>query len=132
MVDCLVCFSLKEAEAKDIHTSLRRAAGIMKFVQDSMIPQLVEKTRDGSDLDIRVISAYLNQCTAEAQEVTIARAITLKHNPSLISALANETNKMYVTAADSLGSLDQKVFGHWRIYLVLKSKFYLAYVSSHD
>lgn len=33
----------------------------MKFVQDSMVPQLVEKARDGSDLDIRVIAAYLNQ-----------------------------------------------------------------------
>ncbi len=70
----------------------------------------------------------LRQCTAEAQEVTIARAITLKHNPSLVSALANETSKMYVTAADSLGTLDQKVFGHWRVYFILKSKFYLAYV----
>ncbi len=53
--------SLKVEEAKDIHTSLRKAAGLMKFVQDSMIPQLVEKTRDGSDLDIRILSAYLNQ-----------------------------------------------------------------------
>ena len=44
-----------------------------------------------------------------AQEVTIARAIELKHNPGLISALANETTKMYTTAADSLGTLDQKV-----------------------
>ncbi len=60
--------------------------------------------------------------------MTIARAITLKHNPSLVSALANETSKMYVTAADSLGTLDQKVFGHWRVYFILKSKFYLAYV----
>ena len=52
---------MKVEEAKDIHTSLRKAAGLMKFVQDSMIPQLVEKTRDGSDLDIRILSAYLNQ-----------------------------------------------------------------------
>ncbi len=65
--------------------------------------------------------------------MTIARAITLKHNPSLISALANETAKMYTTAADSLGGgLDQKVFGHWRVYFMLKSKFYLAYVSKQN
>lgn len=57
------------------------------------------------------------------------RAIELKHNPSLISALANETSKMYTVAADALGTLDQKVFGHWRIYFALKSKFYSAYVS---
>ena len=60
---------------------------MIKFVQDTLIPQLVEKVAFGSDLDIRVISAYINQCTAEAQEVTIARAIELKHNPSLIASL---------------------------------------------
>ena len=120
---------LKMEEAKDIHTSLRKAAGHIHFVKGTLIPQLLEKPMEGSDLDLRVISAYLNQCTAEAQEVTIARAIELKHNPGLVSALANETSKMYTTAADSLSTLDQKVFGHWRSYLALKSKFYLSYVS---
>ena len=67
-------------EAKDIHTSLRKAAGLIRFVKDTLVPQLVEKTRDGSDLDIRVIAAYLNQCTAEAQEVTIARYTTYHTN----------------------------------------------------
>ena len=116
-------------EAKDIHVSLRKASGLIQFVKDHLAPQLSQKPPDGSDLDVRVVAAYLNQCTAEAQEVTIARAIELKHNASLISALANETSKMYTTAADALGTLDQKVFGHWRIYFALKAKFYLAYVS---
>ena len=44
----------------------------MQFVQDALIPQLVERPANGSDLDIRVVSAYLNQCTAEAQEVICA------------------------------------------------------------
>ncbi len=56
------------AEAKDIHSSLRRAASLMKFTQDTLVPQLVEaKGPDGSDLDGRVITAYYYQCTAEAQ-----------------------------------------------------------------
>jgi len=113
-------------EAKKVHTSLRKAAGLIKFVQDTLIPQLVEKAAHGSDLDIRVISAYLNQCTAEAQEVTIARAIELKHNANLISSLSYETSKMFTTAADSLSTLDQKIFGHWRAYFSLKSKFYMS------
>jgi len=86
-------------EAKKVHTSLRKAAGLIKFVQDTLIPQLVEKAGAGSDLDIRVISAYLNQCTAEAQEVTIARAIELKHNANLVSSLSYETSKMFTTGA---------------------------------
>ena len=28
-------------EAKDIHTSLRKASGIMKFVQDTLLPQVM-------------------------------------------------------------------------------------------
>ena len=36
---------------------------------------------------------------------------------------------MYTTAHDSLESLDPKIFGHWKLYFGLKSKFYLSYVS---
>ena len=64
--------------------------------------------------------------------VTIARAIELKHNPGLISALAKETSNMYTTAHDSLESLDPKIFGHWKLYFGLKSKFYLSYVRFHN
>ena len=39
---------------------------------------------------LHIFPAYLNQCTAEAQEVTIARAIELKHNASLISSLGKK------------------------------------------
>jgi hypothetical protein len=121
---------LQMEEAKKVHTSLRKASGLIKFVKDTLIPQLVEKVQSGSDLDIRIISAYLNQCTAEAQEVTIARAIELKHNNSLISSLAFETSKLFTTAADSLSTLDQNIFGHWRAYFSLKSKFYMSHVST--
>ena len=67
---------------------------------------------------------------SKIQEVTIARAVELKHSASLISSLAYETSKMYTTAADSLASLEQKSFGRWRAYLALKAKFYLSYVSN--
>ena len=48
-------------EAKEVHTCLRKAAGLVKFVQDSLVPQLSEKTVDGGDLDGRVCTAYINQ-----------------------------------------------------------------------
>ena len=50
--------------------------------------------------------------------MTIARAIELKHNPGLISALAHETSKMFTTAADNLHTLDQAkvtLASHWPI-----------------
>lgn len=49
----------------------------------------------GSDVDRNVLSAYVTQCTAEAQEVTIARAIELKHAPKLICELSAETARAY-------------------------------------
>jgi len=119
-------------EAKAVHTSLKKAAGIIKFVQDTLLPQLIENGADGGDLDGRVTTAYMNQCTAEAQEVTIARAIELKHNPTLVSALAHETSKMFTTAADNLHTLDQKVFGHWRAYFEMKAQFYLSYAYNYQ
>ena len=122
---------IKMEEAKEVHTSLRKAAGLIKFVQDTLVAQLSEKSVDGGDLDGRVCTAYINQCTAEAQEVTIARAIELKHNPSLVSALAHETSKMFTTAADNLHTLEQAKFGHWRAYFELKSQFYLAYAYNY-
>jgi len=119
-------------EAKEVHTSLKKAAGFVKFVQDTIAPQLEENSDDGSDLDGRVLSAYVHQCTAEAQEVTLARAIELEHNPGLVSALAHETAKMFTTGGDSLHTLDQKVFGHWRAYFEMKAKFYLSYAYSYN
>jgi len=119
-------------EAKEVHTSLKKAAGVVKFVQETLLPQLLEKGADGGDLDGRVTTAYINQCTAEAQEVTIARAIELQHNPTLVSALAHETSKMFTTAADNLHTLDQKTFGHWRAYFEMKSQFYLSYAYSYQ
>lgn len=55
-------------EAKNVHSMLRSAAGIFTFVQTEFLPQLANPPPLGSDLDPRLINAYVNQCTAEAQE----------------------------------------------------------------
>ncbi|KAK8750360.1 hypothetical protein OTU49_014791 [Cherax quadricarinatus] len=118
-------------EAKLVHRSLRRGAGLLKYAQEEWVDKLLETTPVGSDNDPRVHTAYLNQATAEAQEVTIARAIELKHNAGLISALANETFKLFTTAADAISSLEEKKFGHWTNYLRLKAAFYAAYAYNY-
>ncbi|XP_068084611.1 BRO1 domain-containing protein BROX [Anabrus simplex] len=112
-------------EAKEVHKSLRKAAGIFRFVQREFLPQVQGKQKEGSDLDPRVTASYMTQCTAEAQEVTVARAVELKHNPGLISALANETARLFLEAANNLGNLE--VAQQWKLYLQLKAEFYLAY-----
>jgi len=59
------------------------------------VTRLLEPAEAGTDLDVRVLEAYFNQSQAEAQEVTIARAIELKHSPSLIAGLCYETSKLF-------------------------------------
>ncbi|KAG8223759.1 hypothetical protein J437_LFUL018834 [Ladona fulva] len=114
-------------QAKEIHSELKLAASIFKFVEDIFLPKFIGKPLSGSDFDSRVLKAYLNQCIAEAQEgkLTFARAVELKHNPNLISAIANENSKRFLTAFTSLDN--SKAASQWKTYLKLKSTIYLAY-----
>lgn len=114
-------------EAKEVHTCLRKAAGMFTTVRDTYLPELIDKGEFGSDLDPNIINTYIQQCTAEAQEITLARAVELKHAASLISALANETSKMFKTAAESLLRYDAVKASKWRKYLEMKSVFYLSF-----
>uniref|UniRef100_A0A914ZKY9 BRO1 domain-containing protein n=1 Tax=Parascaris univalens TaxID=6257 RepID=A0A914ZKY9_PARUN len=118
---------VREGEAKRVHTCLRRAAGMFQFVLQNTDKVSGASSVSGSDFDPAVLRAYIQQCTAEAQEVTVARAIELKHSPGLISALAHETSQLFTKAENSLETLDDSIFGKWRHYLQLKAQFYLAY-----
>ncbi|RWS24291.1 BRO1 domain-containing protein BROX-like protein [Leptotrombidium deliense] len=117
---------IKMEEAKEVHTCLRKAAGVFSNVIPE-IDKLLDKPDPGTDLDSRVMNAYIQQCIAEAEEVTIARAIELKHNPALISGLANEASKTFLAAASCVKALDASKFGKWMRYFQLKSVFYESY-----
>ncbi|CAC5360809.1 BRO1 domain-containing protein BROX [Mytilus coruscus] len=120
-------------EAKEVHTCLRVAAGIFTYAKDELVGKLAGNSTDNAvDTEGRIMEAYINQCTAEAQEVTIARAIELKHQPSLVAALAYETAQMYQRADDALNSLDEKIVGKWRKYFQLKSAFYTSTAYSYN
>ncbi|ERE72732.1 BRO1 domain-containing protein BROX isoform 2 [Cricetulus griseus] len=121
--------NITEDEAKEVHRSLKIAAGIFKHLKESHIPKLLTPAEKGQDLEARLIDAYVIQCQAEAQEVTIARAIELQHAPGLIAALAYETASFYQRADHTLSSLEPAYSAKWRKYLHLKMCFYTAYVS---
>lgn len=61
--------------------------------------------------------------------VTVARAVELKHNASLISALANETSKLFLDAVNTLRPFKPEISAQWIKYLELKAAFYQSYVS---
>ncbi|TGZ63799.1 hypothetical protein CRM22_006694 [Opisthorchis felineus] len=117
-------------EAKEVHTSLRHAAGLIQLIRDKYVSKLNSSPKPGDDLCADVMEAYIHQSVAEAQEVTLARAIELKHDPSLIAGLAKETSNIYQKAALSLKLLDAKVVGKWLKYLEFKKHCYetCAYV----
>lgn len=119
--------NITEDEAKDVHRSLKIAAGIFKTLKESHIPRLITPAEKGRDLEARVIDTYIIQSQAEAQEVTIARAIELKHNAALIAALAYETANFYQKADHTLNTLDPECSAKWKKYLQLKQHFYMAY-----
>lgn len=121
----------KMEEAKEVHKCLRTAAGIFTAIKNDLSAQLIESAEKAADLDPRVLDAYIHQCTAEAQEVTIARAIELKHSSSLVSALAFETAQLYTTADCSLKALADKVALKWQKYLQFKAEIYLAYAYNY-
>ncbi|XP_061610127.1 BRO1 domain-containing protein BROX isoform X1 [Phyllopteryx taeniolatus] len=119
--------NVSDDEAKDVHRSLKVAAGIFKSLKEVHIPRLITPAEKGRDLDPRVIDAYIIQSQAEAQEVTIARAIELKHNASIVAALASETANFYQKADHTLNTLEPECSSKWRKYLQLKFYFYMAY-----
>ena len=60
--------SISLDQAKDVHRSLKVAAGMFLHVKDSLLPKLPASTEKGTDFDPRVVEAYANQSQAEAQE----------------------------------------------------------------
>ncbi|XP_055437928.1 BRO1 domain-containing protein BROX isoform X2 [Bubalus kerabau] len=89
--------NITEDEAKEVHRSLKIAAGIFKHLKESQIPKLITPAEKGRDLEARLIEAYIIQCQAEAQE------------------------------DHALSSLEPAYSAKWRKYLHLKMCFYTAY-----
>jgi len=116
-----------EADAKKAYTCLRKAAGVWSKLESEYYHRLLEKPPDASDIDQRITKAYVQQSIAEAQEITIARAISQGHSPSLISSLAYETSQTFLSAASAIKAIDPSLTGKWVKYFVFKSVFYETY-----
>ncbi|EDV29140.1 uncharacterized protein TRIADDRAFT_19406 [Trichoplax adhaerens] len=118
--------SLTMDDAKDIHKSLRIAAGLFQFVKENYAASLTSITGSCKDTEQQILEAYYTQCISEAEEVTVARAIELKHQASVVGGLSYETSKHFQAAATLLSSVNVNYAGKWKKYLVLKSVFYKA------
>ena len=99
---------------KIVLKSFKQAAGIFELVKNES-SKLLDKAVLGSDMDTHVIECYQVQCRAEAQEVTIARAVALKHKPTLVAALAKDTKEFFEEADKQLAAVkNEEIVGKWR------------------
>ena len=73
-------------EAKEVHRSLRRGAGLLECAQGQWVQHLLQQPQPSSDIDPRVTTAYINQAQAEAQEGNFSPVFKI-----------NEFTKKYVT-----------------------------------
>ena len=69
-------------------------------IRDNLLPKLPASTEKGTDFDSRVVEAYAQQSQAEAQEITLARALELGHKPTVVSSLAAETATIFTQASE--------------------------------
>lgn len=97
--------SITIEEAKEVHRSLKLAAGMFLNVKDNLLPKLQATAEKGVDTDPRVVEAYAQQAQGEAQEVTIGRALEMGHKPSVVFSLAMETSAIFKQASEWKGLL---------------------------
>lgn len=74
-------FRPKEKDAKEVHKSLKVAAGLFKFVQEDITNKLIKsdsnKFHPFSDFTDSILSTYINQCKAEAQESNLNDSVLI-------------------------------------------------------
>ncbi|VDD80094.1 unnamed protein product [Mesocestoides corti] len=123
-------------QAVEVYKSLRNAAGVFHYIKSNLLKQIKGEIAKGSDLDPNVLEAYILQSLAEAQEVTIARAMELKHDPGIIAALASETAIMYekcklifLFTEFGLQNVPDALVTKWRAYCIFKAACFRAYVN---
>lgn len=93
-------YSIDLEQAKEVHRSLKLGAGMFLNIRDNLLPKLPASTEKGTDFDSRVVEAYAQQSQAEAQEITLARALELGHKPTVVSSLAAETANIFTQASE--------------------------------
>jgi len=116
--------------AKEIFNALRRAAGVFQYLLSQHRAELAYLPN--SDFDERIMEVRVQQCIAEAQEITLERARTKGHKNTLIAALARDEHEKYLQAADSLNSMDNLWAKRLRTFLLFKAMFFQAYMYTYN
>nr|CDS20887.1 BRO1 domain containing protein BROX [Echinococcus granulosus] len=119
--------NIEMEQAVEVYKSLRNAAGLFEHIKKDLLSKMKGKVESGSDLDPCILEAYVLQSLAEAQEVTIARAMELKHDPGIIAPLACETAILYEKCRFGLQNISESLVAKWRAYCIFKTACFRAY-----
>lgn len=71
--------SITVDEAKEVHRSLKLAAGMFLHIKEQLLPKLPATPEKGTDFDTRVVEAYAGQSQAEAQEGVSSLMMSCAH-----------------------------------------------------
>ncbi|KJE95495.1 hypothetical protein CAOG_05944 [Capsaspora owczarzaki ATCC 30864] len=117
--------SAEENDLKDAYKLLRVAAGILLFIESTQIARLTTSASP-SDTNPAAVRAYSSQLLAEAEEVSLARAVEKKHSPSLLAGIARDIADKFDAAAKGIAQVKLDKVDKWSKYLAWKTKYYQA------
>ncbi|KAK9798946.1 hypothetical protein WJX73_007519 [Symbiochloris irregularis] len=88
------------ANATTAYKLLRSAAGKFDFVREKL-SGLLHNSVHSTDCNPQALAAFSALCLADAQSITVLRAIQKGNQAGLVSSLATDTATMYLSAAQS-------------------------------
>ncbi|CAK0784762.1 hypothetical protein CVIRNUC_007966 [Coccomyxa viridis] len=83
---------------------LRAAAGMFDFVRDHCASFLINAV-DTKDCNVQTAQAFSLACIAEAQALTVLRAVQKGNAPSLVASLATDASAAFKSAAGTAGGV---------------------------
>ncbi|CAL8462981.1 g2515 [Coccomyxa elongata] len=106
---------------------LRAAAGLLEFVRDHCATFLINAVAS-PDCNVQTAQAYALLCIAEAQSLTVLRAIQKGNAPSLIASLAVDAAAAFESAAGTAsGVAATKADSKFKLYADYQAAVHRAY-----
>jgi hypothetical protein len=90
------------ASSTRAYNLLRQAAGMLDFAVREVVPSLPAGA--AADLDPQLLRGLASTALADAQQLTLLRAVVKGNQPSLIAAIAADTAELYALAGSQVGS----------------------------
>eukprot|EP00033_Pygsuia_biforma_P000934 GCRY01001075.1.p1 GENE.GCRY01001075.1~~GCRY01001075.1.p1 ORF type:complete len:432 (+),score=66.32 GCRY01001075.1:282-1577(+) len=122
---------------KEMYHSLLKAAGLFSEIKTTVASEIIAASSPlPTDFQEELLDAWTELALAQAQEITVGRAIHMQHSPSLVSKLSYEVAAKYSNIYQSLLKWDFPQYSggkvsKLRLYANYK-RFYYNAVGHHQ